>query len=100
MAAMLEENSGLLVSRGTPRHLTVVMHSRAYGTISKLGRARMPAPTFGALVGKVETGGEVPQVVVVEAVPMDLDASGSDLTTWDNLATRLGGSEGGFRLVG
>src|SRR5436309_318784 len=100
MSIMLEENTGLLTRKGAPGSPTVVLHPRAYTTISKVARARMPAATFGALVGKTAVSGPDRQVAVAEAVPMDLDAKDAGLASWNLLKTRLESDEHGFRLVG
>lgn len=100
MPAMLEENSGLLVKKGAPTLLRVVLYPRAFASVTKVSRARMPAPTFGALVGKLMQAGETPQLEITDAVPMELNPSGTGMTSWDTLKARVKDRRDGFRMLG
>lgn len=100
MALMLEENTGQLARKGNPRLLTVVLHPRVFSSVTRISRARMPAATFGALVGKVTRSGAMPQVAVVEAVPMEIALAAARNRSWQSLKERLGSEGAGLELVG
>ena len=97
---MLEENKSLLIKKGSPGILTIVLHPRAYSTIAKVSRARMPSQTYGALIGKAALSGPTPHVAVSQAVPLEVDHGGSGLKAWEPLKARLAGDESGLGIVG
>ncbi len=60
----------------------------------------MPAPTFGALVGKVGHTGGAARLAAVEAVPMELSLPSARARAWENLKERLAADATGLQLVG
>src|SRR6476620_1489769 len=96
---MVYENTSLLLKKGSPTLLAVVLHPRAYSTLLKVAKARVPQRTYGALVGKSSLSGPNPHIAISQIVPLEM-VDNSGLKGWQALSERLAGDENGLQLVG